>query len=130
MTPNEQQAILALSLMAAFSDDDKDVREREQIRQIAENLAPAGDTNLTGLYQDVLLKRRTLEESVAALASPETRQLAYEMAVCVCDADGVRSKAENEFLQRLSGALALDAGQAKAFAHDADELAAVRSCPA
>ena len=125
MTPNEQQAILALSLMAAFSDDDKDVREREQIRQIAENLAPAGDTNLTGLYQDVLLKRRTLEESVAALASPETRQLAYEMAVCVCDADGVRSKAENEFLQRLSGALALDAGQAKAFAHDADELAAV-----
>jgi uncharacterized protein (DUF697 family)/tellurite resistance protein len=125
MTPNEQQAILALSLMAAFSDGDKDVREREQIRQIAENMAPAGDPNLIGLYQDVLLKRRTLEDSVAVLTSPETRQLAYEMAVCVCDADGVRSAAENEFLQGLSAALALDDGQSQTFAATADELAAV-----
>lgn len=125
MNPNEQQSILAISLMAAFSDGDKDVREREQIREIAESLAPGGDFNLPSLYQDVLLKRRSLEDSASALASAETRQLAYEMAVCVCDADGVRSAAENAFLERLGSALALDAGQSKAFAETADELAAV-----
>ncbi len=125
MTPSEQHAIIAISLLAAFADGNKDEREREQIKQITEGLAPDGDINLSGLYQDVLLKRRTLEQSVAQLESNEAQQLAYEMAVCVCDADGVRSAAENAFLQRLQALLKIDAEQAQSFAKDADALAEV-----
>ena len=124
MTATEQQAILAISLHAAFADGSKDVREREQIKQIAEGLAPDGSINLPVLYQDVLLKRRTLEQSTALLESAESRQLAYEMAVCVCDADGVRSAAENAFLESLRGLLRIDPAQAQSFAEEADALAA------
>ena len=124
MTATEQQAILAISLHAAFADGSKDAREREQIKQIAEGLAPDGSINLPVLYQDVLLKRRTLEQSTALLESAESRQLAYEMAVCVCDADGVRSAAENAFLESLRGLLRIDPAQAQSFAEEADALAA------
>ena len=123
MTAAEQQAILAISLHAAFADGSKDAREREQIRQIAEGLAPDGSINMPALYQDVLLKRRTLEQCTALLESADSRQLAYEMAVCVCDADGVRSAAENAFLKSLSGLLRMDPAQAQRFAEDADALA-------
>lgn len=125
MNTKEQQAILAISLLASFADGNKDEREREQIKQIAEGLAPDGDINMTALYQDVLLKRRTLELSVAQLETKEAQQLAYEMAVCVCDADGLRSDAENSFLERLRGLLNIDAAQAQSFAKDADALADV-----
>lgn len=123
MKSSEHQAIITISLLAAFADGNKDEREREQIKQIMEGLAPNGDMNMSGLYQDVLLKRRTLEQSVAQLESHEGQQLAYEMAVCVCDADGVRSDIENAFLHRLQALLNIDATQAQAFAKDADALA-------
>jgi uncharacterized protein (DUF697 family) len=45
------------------------------------------------------------------------------MAVCVCDADGVRSTAENDFLDKLRGLLQIDAIQAQSFAKQADALA-------
>jgi uncharacterized protein (DUF697 family)/tellurite resistance protein len=125
MNIKEQQAILAISLLASFADGNKDEREREQIKQIAEGLAPDGDINMTALYQDVLLKRRTLELSVGQLETKEGQQLAYEMAVCVCDADGLRSDSENAFLERLRGLLNIDAAQAQSFAKDADALADV-----
>ena len=125
MKSSEQHAIIAISLLAAFADGNKDEREREQIKQITEGLAPNGDINMSGLYQDVLLKRRTLEQSVAQLESNEAQQLAYEMAVCVCDADGVRSEAENSFLKRLQELLKIDSAQAQKFAKDADALAGV-----
>ena len=125
MKSSEQHAIIAISLLAAFADGNKDEREREQIKQITEGLAPNGDINMSGLYQDVLLKRRTLEQSVAQLESHEGQQLAFEMAVCVCDADGVRSAAENAFLQRLQELLKIDSAQAQKFAKDADALAGV-----
>jgi uncharacterized protein (DUF697 family)/tellurite resistance protein len=125
MNTKEQQAILAISLLASFADGNKDEREREQIKQIAEGLAPDGDINMTALYQDVLLKRRTLELSVGQLETKEGQQLAYEMAVCVCDADGLRSDSENAFLERLRALLNIDAAQAQSFAKDADALADV-----
>jgi len=123
MDQTEQHAILAISLMAAFADGGKDEREREQIKRIAEGLSPEAGEDLARLYQDVLLKRRTLETSAQSLSSPEARQLAYEMAVGVCDADGRRDAAENAFLERLRAALDLDAQPAKDFTEAADVLA-------
>jgi uncharacterized protein (DUF697 family)/tellurite resistance protein len=124
MNEQEQAAVLTVCLMAAFADGAKDEREREAVRRIAESIAEGTSINLAGLYQDVLLKRRSLDQVAAALQSAEAKQLAYEMAVCVCDADGARNAAERDFLDRLSGKLGLDAGAARSYAEQADEIAA------
>ena len=114
MTLDEQKAVLAIALYAAFADGIKDEREREEVRRIADALADqAGAPDLARLYQDVLLKRLPLETAAAALADPGQRQLAYEMAVCVCEADGRLADAERHFLETLKRLLGLDAAQAE-----------------
>lgn len=105
MTHDEIRAILTLCLLASFADGEKHDREREQIRQVAEGLAGEQAINLPGLYQDVLLRRVNMESAVARLSSADARQLAYEMAVCVCDADGHTSAKEEAFLAQLRQAL-------------------------
>jgi uncharacterized protein (DUF697 family)/tellurite resistance protein len=110
MTHDEIRAILTLCLLASFADGEKHDREREQIRQVAEGLAGDQAVNLPGLYQDVLLRRVDLASAVAQLGSADARQLAFEMAVCVCDADGHTSPKEDAFLAQLRQAL----GQAPA----------------
>jgi uncharacterized protein (DUF697 family)/tellurite resistance protein len=123
MNPEQQRAILTIALFAAFADGAKHDREREEIRRIADSLAAdAGAPDLARLYQDVLLKRVTLEAAAASLAEPGGRQLAYEMAVCVCDADGRQSNAEQRFLNELKALLQLDAGQTAAFEREADVM--------
>ena len=130
MNPTETAAIVKLSLLAAFVDGEKHERERAEIKRIAENLSQADGLHLPTLYQDVLMKRVALPDVATALASEDSRQLAYEMAVCVCDADGVQSKAEQAFLREVRTSLGLDAGTAAAFTHDAEALAAVPLAPA
>ena len=116
MESKEQHAILTIALLAAFADGDKADSEREAVRRLAETLdKEAGSGALSGLYQDVLLKRVTLADAVAGLTDPGHRQLAYEMAVCVCDADGRRNAAEAAFLTDLKGRLGLGAVQTGAF---------------
>lgn len=123
MDLKEQQAILTIALLAAFADGDKADSEREAVRRLAESLGrEAGGAALAGLYQDVLLKRVTLADAVAALGDPAQRQLAYEMAVCVCDADGRQNAAETAFLSDLKSRLALDARRTQAFEREADEV--------
>ncbi|MBS0451497.1 MAG: tellurite resistance TerB family protein [Proteobacteria bacterium] len=121
MTAEETRAILTICLLAAYADGNKHDREREQIRQVAQGLAQHEQINLPGLYQDVLLRRVKLDDVLPLLASTESRQLAYEMAVCVCDADGRTSEQEQAFLSQLRQSL----GQADAdIATQADALAA------
>jgi uncharacterized protein (DUF697 family)/tellurite resistance protein len=125
MSTSQQQAILSIALLAAFADDAQDDREREEIRRIAESLASeSGSSQLSALYQDVLLKRIDLTQAAAALTDSAHKQLAYEMAVCVCDADAVASPAEQKFLRELREALQLDAGAAAQVMHQADAIAA------
>ncbi|MES3014864.1 MAG: DUF533 domain-containing protein [Pseudomonadota bacterium] len=125
MTAEETRAVLTVSLLAAFVDGDKHERERAEIKRIAQGLGEAEGVNLPGLYQDVLLKRSSLADVVPALASDDARQLAYEMAVCVCDADGVQSSAEQAFLAELAQALRLAPAVSGAFSEQAEVIAAV-----
>jgi len=125
MNEHEQKAILTLSLMAAFADGNKDESERAELKRIADALGGEASINLAALYQDVLLKRVSMPSAVAALTSPEARQLAFEMAVCVCDADGVQSAAEQAFLADLRHALALDVQQSAAYTRQAEAIAAL-----
>lgn len=120
MMTNER-AILAIALFAAFADGSKHDREREHIREIAESLGQE-NAAITGLYQDVLLKRLSLQEAIDALADTGARQLAYEMALGVCEADGRMSEPERTFLERLGVALKLDAAAAGEAASEAEAI--------
>ena len=124
MNAPEQRAILNILIQAALADGGKSDAERAAVRDAAESLAGGSGAALAGVYQDVLLKRVTLADAAASLSQPEHRQLAYELAVCVCDADGVQGDAERAFLQTLRGHLGLEGGQAEAGAADADAIAA------
>ncbi|AVQ82868.1 MULTISPECIES: YcjF family protein [unclassified Variovorax] len=124
MTPSETKAIVTLSLLAAFVDGEKHERERAEIKRIAEGLSQADGVNLPTLYQDVLMKRVSLASVAGELKSTESRQLAYEMAVCVCDADGAQSDSERMFLADVRTSLGLGASAA-GFSQQAEEIAAV-----
>ncbi|MDR6889602.1 MULTISPECIES: YcjF family protein [Variovorax] len=124
MTPTETKAIVTLSLLSAFVDGEKHERERAEIKRIAEGLSQADGVNLPTLYQDVLMKRVSLASVASELQTTESKQLAYEMAVCVCDADGTQSEAERMFLADVRTSLGLDASAAQ-FSRQAEEIAAV-----
>lgn len=122
MTPIEQESILTLSLMAAFADGVKNDTERAKVKRIAESL-PHDAVQTAALYQRVLLRQVTVAQAATLLQSPELRQLAYEMAVCVCDADGTQTDAERTFLSELRRELQIEAGKVAAFEQSADALA-------
>lgn len=123
MTPQEQQAILAIAIHAAFADGAKDEREREEVRRVAENLADeSGMADLSRLYQDVLLKRLPLAKVTAIIADTGQRQFAYEMALCVCEADGRLADAERRFLGELKRLLALPVTESNLIEGEVDVL--------
>ncbi len=123
MTPQEQQAILTIALLAGFADGHKADSEREAIRRMADSLGQEdAGASLPRLYQDVLLKRVSLASAASSLQDAGQRQLAYEMAVCVCDADGRQSDQERAFLAELKTLLKLDPAAAAAFEREADAI--------
>jgi uncharacterized protein (DUF697 family)/tellurite resistance protein len=128
MRAEDQKAILAIALLAAFADGAKDDREREEVRRIAESLATASPAiDLRTLYQDVLLKRFGLDEAVVALSDDGLRNYAYEMALCVCEADGQTTAAERRFLDQLKVSLGLGNDQARAIEREVDPIVAATS---
>lgn len=123
LRPEETRAVLTLCLLAAFVDGEKHEREREEIKRIAEGLSTDDALHLPTLYQDVLMKRVSLADVTSQLAGSEARQLAYEMAVCVCDADGAHSDAERAFLADARSSLGLDAAASARFTEQAESIA-------
>ena len=68
----------------------------------------------------MLVAKPDLAQVAAGLQSDGARQLAYEMAVGVCDADGVQGPAERDFLQKLAAALGISGSGAAATSAQAD----------
>lgn len=123
MTLDEQKSILAIALFAAFADGNKDDREREEIKRIADSLSlESSAIDLPRLYQDVLLKRLTLQTVISTLTDHGQRQFAYEMAVCVCDADGRLSAAERRFLDELKPLLKLETADTVAIEDEIEQM--------
>lgn len=127
MNIEQQKSILTLCLMAAFADGGKDERERQRLQQVADSLVGEGGSgaalNLPQIYQDVLFKRATMESAVTALNEPDSKRLAYEMAVHIIDADGTQTDAERAFLATLRGQLGLSESEAQNVARDANAIA-------
>jgi len=123
MNAQETRSILTIALMAAFADGMKDERERAAVKRVADVLGPEAGFDMPALYRDVLLSGPDLATVVAGLQSDGARQLAYEMAVGVCDADGAQGPAERDFLQKLAAALGINGAAASAASAQADEIA-------
>ncbi len=122
METKEQEGILTICLMAAFADGSKGEEERNKFKEILDNF---GNDISPMIYQNVLLKKTSLSETVAQLKSNESRSLAYEMAVFICDADGVVNQKEKEFLNVLQNELKIETSVANKINLQGEELATV-----
>jgi uncharacterized protein (DUF697 family)/tellurite resistance protein len=120
----ERRALLTIALHAAFADGSSSDVERAEVRRVAQALQAAdGGLNSAVLMQDVLLQRVPVSQAAAALTRPEMRRLAFELALGVCDADGLRNDAETRFLGELGRLLGLSQPQMVEPAVTADALA-------
>ncbi|MEM1167055.1 MAG: DUF533 domain-containing protein [Planctomycetota bacterium] len=120
MTPDQADAIAALCVFAAFADGSKGDAEREHIKAVFETLDGASHA---GVYQRVMLKKTSATAEAAKLDTSELRSLAYEMAVAVCDADGVLAPAEREFLKQLAADLGIAGAEASTVEDEYEQVA-------
>ena len=124
INPNsaENESILTICLLAAFADGGKSEAERAAIKTIMGNL-PVTDTDRVALYQSVLLGQVSVAQAAQPLERQELRHLAYEMAVCVCEADNLLSPREKSFFDQLRQALRLDSEVAARIENDVETVA-------
>jgi len=124
MKPRELEALTALCVMASMADGTKHESERARIQAIFDGLARSEDSRaLASAYGRVMLKQTSLTQEALALESSESRILAYEMAVAVCDSDGACTPQEKQFLVELQQALGILPAQASELNARADALA-------
>ena len=107
LTAPEQEALLTLALMPAFADGGKSAVEHAEFERVAESL-PAGELNPASLYQRVLLRKATVPGAVACLMTPGARQLFYETAACIFEADDTLNESAQCFLTGLRREPGLD----------------------
>ncbi|MFM1921247.1 MAG: hypothetical protein RLZZ303_2881 [Candidatus Hydrogenedentota bacterium] len=114
------EALAMISLMAAFADGGADEGERAKLKEIFDSFAELGPD----AYRRVVMGEATVEAEAALLTTDELRTLAYEMALAVCDADGVSSEKEKAFLEKLRTALGLPATAVAESTRQAEAMAA------
>lgn len=97
MLDQDREPVVTICLLAALVDGARSPEEQAQFERIMAHLGgtPVADGNAS------------LAETVGRLSSPETRRLAYEMAVSVVYADGDVNDREREFLDELRAAIEL-----------------------
>jgi uncharacterized protein (DUF697 family)/tellurite resistance protein len=120
---DEHRAITCICVLAAFADGAQDEGERARIQKIVTGFSEE-HMDLASAYQDVLEGKFSLATASNQLQGAPARALAYEMAVCVCSADGVPNEGEKKFLSDLRQALHLDASSTDAHQQTAQAIAA------
>lgn len=124
MDIQNQRALLALALLASKADGMRAPSEGEAIhRSLARFRAEGLDAE--ALWDEVERGGRDLARTARELTTPEARELAFELAVSVCDADGATNAKERAFLEQLARELGLSSATTERFRKDADALAAV-----
>ena len=122
---SDRRGVVTICLLAAFADGGKSDSERARLKDVfdsigAENAQFAGQ--MPAIYQRVLMRQVTVADAAKDLTTPEARTLAYEMAVCVCEADDALSTSEKAFLASLSSTLGTTAQVAQHAHTIGDEL--------
>ena len=118
----EINSLVTIALMAALADGNADERERAHLRDVATRIG-GGRIDLSMLDQ-AMPDRGSLAATVRPLTSHDARRYAYELAVAVCNADGMHNAAEAGFLRDLASALGVPADNARQVVAQADEIAA------
>jgi uncharacterized protein (DUF697 family)/tellurite resistance protein len=118
----EREAILRICILAAFADGAQDEVERAQIERIANGFSDE-HLDVAAAYQEVLAGKAPLDRVALQLQTPAAKALAYEMAVCVCNADGPLKEPERQFLASLRQALQLDSASAETHQQTAQAIA-------
>lgn len=124
METQDQNAIIAVALMAALADGHATAEEKSQLQGA---MSKAGMADLDGLTSRITTGQLTLPDMAARLSGDGARREAYRMAVLVCHADGPANAAEAGFLASLQGALGLSAASASAISADAAALSLAAS---
>jgi len=123
LNEQEQRAAVCICILAAYSDGAQVEVERAQIQRIINGFAEQ-HADLSSAYQDVLEGKLSVATLAKQLESGAAKALAYEMAVCVCNADGLVTDSEKQFLATLRRELQLDAISADAHQQTAQALIA------
>ena len=128
MNDQEKRAIAAACMLAALADGNDDPTELEALRRALARVQDEG-LALEALWLDVRAGKKDVKRVAEELTSPAARELAYEMAVCTCDADGASGEKERAFLAELAAALGLSPASAERFRSEADALASAPVVP-
>ena len=102
MTPSDAEVIITIAAQAAVADGNRSDAELAQITAAAARL---GLTNADGIVRKAATAPEDILTLAASLSSEDARRAAYEIAVAVCNSDGVADAKEIAFLQRLSSSL-------------------------
>jgi len=128
MDDQNRRALLGVMLLAARGDGTRDEREREAIRSAVGRIRAEG-LDGDALWSEVESGRRDLARTARELTTPQMRELAYELAACVCDADGATNERERAFLADLARELGLGRETTERFRREADDLASTPLAP-
>ncbi|MBL0938246.1 MAG: DUF533 domain-containing protein [Gemmatimonadaceae bacterium] len=117
-TETEGRAIIAIATLAALADGSHDPDERARINTVAQSL---GLSDAEAVIDAASRGALTPAMVAADLTSPTTRQLAYDTAAAICQANGWRNPSESAFLRELASTLGADPVPAQR-AGDVDHL--------
>ncbi len=126
---SDRYAIATLCLLAAFADGERNQAEQDRIKSVFESMG-ADDAAMPAIYQRVVMRQVSMGEAVKDLTTPQSRTLAYEMAVMVCEADDALSEREKAFLAALRETLKPDAAAANRAHENGEELLTMDLGPA
>jgi tellurite resistance protein/uncharacterized protein (DUF697 family) len=123
LTPEQSSSLTAIALFAAFAEGGQSDVERQRVKQIIESLSTeAGEPSMSDALRRVLFKQTTIAQEAAKLTTPELREMAWEAALSVCEADGKTSPTERAMLDELSAALGRDRAKSTQEIEDADSV--------
>lgn len=117
MNQKDHESIAAIAMLAAMSDGLQTEAEAKELKTV---FARLGLSELDASAQQAAAGQVRAADLAQRLTDPEARQLAYEMALAICHADGSANQQELDFLVRLREGL----GLSPATVREADQRAA------
>jgi uncharacterized protein (DUF697 family)/tellurite resistance protein len=110
MNATDAEAIISIAAQAAVADGH---RSETELREIAAAATRLGLSNADAIVKQAAAAPEDIRALAASLSSNEARHAAYEIAVAVCNAEGVAGPKELAFLQQLSSTLGTGADTAE-----------------
>lgn len=102
MNSADAELIITIAAQAALADGNRNATELAQITAAASRL---GLPNAAAVVERAASAPEDVRALATSLSSEDARRAAYEIAVAVCNADGVADAKEIAFLQQLSSTL-------------------------